>query len=844
MNCKTTKLLIAFALTLALIIPLTALSSGNAQLTDKIEPYPYVGAVPNPVGINQEVVIHVGSPRPLAHPQPGWYDLSVTIERPDGQTEVIDGITTDTTGGTAIVYVPTMVGTYKLQTHFPEQVLETTSRGIPAGTTMKESNSPVFELAVQQEPVPTYPGIPLPAEYWTRPIHSDFREWSIIGGHWLGYFQPTSSAPHSVTAPWVKFNDAPETAHILWAKPVAQGGIAGGQQESYGFVQGDAYEGKFITPVIIGGILFLNTENRGGWMGPGVAAIDLHTGEELWYNEDISVDFAQVMYVTGMNHHGVYGYLWETTRSTWKAYDPFTGRWLYTMENVPSGTMMYGPDGEIFIYTVDLENGWMTKFNNKLLNLHSTTGQIDYAGRGVHNEVFNISEGEDYDVIQEMYAAGIDYRDIPDPSGIEWNVSIPTDLPGGVYKVRDGIILGSDFSRGTTIADEVNLWAISIKPGTEGQLLWQTTWKVPAPYTNLAVEDVSVEDDVFIMVHREAVQLYGFRLSTGQKIWGPLEPHYFTDAWGYASGNSWDIITDGKIISGSYGGTVWCYDVQTGQTLWTYDIENPYGEFIMGPLFRFRPVFVSDGKLYIENTEHNPREPQLRSAPFIALDLETGEEVFRIDGLRGSEWSSTAIIGDGNIVTYNSHDNQVYNLGKGPSAITVEVQPKTASQDTALLIEGRVTDISPGTQDPRITLRFPDGVPAVADDSMSEWMQYVYMQFPHPSNVNGVDVTLSVIDSNNNSYEIGTATTDESGSYSFMWTPEISGKHTVIATFAGSKSYYPSTSQTAAGITEVETTPTESETDLPPTELYFAASTAAIIAAIVIVGLLLLRKRL
>lgn len=818
--------------------------SGNAQLTDKIEPYPYIGAVPNPVGINQEVVIHVGSPRPLAHPQTGWHDLSVTIEKPDGQTEVIDGINTDTTGGTAVVYVPTMEGTYKLQTHFPEQILETNSRGIPAGTTIKESTSSVLELIVQQEPVPTYPGIPLPTEYWTRPIHADLREWSDIAGNWLGYFQPTSASPHSVTATWSKYNDAPETAHVLWAKPVAQGGIAGGQQAPYGFVNGDAYEGKFITPVIIGGILFLNTENRGGWMGPGVTAIDLHTGKELWYRDDISVDFGQVMYVTGMNHHGVYGYLWDRQGSTWHAYDPFTGRWLYTMENVPSGTITFGPDGEIFIYTVNLRNGWMSKFNNKLLNLHSSTGLIDYAGRGVHGEVFDISEGEDYDVIQEMYAAGVNYRDIPDPSGIEWNVSITTNLPGSVYKVRDGIILGSDFSRGTTVADEVNLWAMSIEPGREGQVLWQTTWKVPAPYTNLAVEDVSVEDDVFVMVHREAVQLYGFRLSTGEKIWGPTEAHYFTDAWGYASGNSWDIITEGKLIAGSYGGTVWCHDVKTGEVLWTYDIENPYGEFIQGPRFRFRPAFVSDGKLYIENTEHNPREPQLRSAPFIALDLETGEEVFRIDGLRSSEWSSTAIIGDGNIVAFNSHDNQVYTLGKGPTATEVSIKNNVIPQGNSVLIEGKVTDISPGTQDPRITARFPDGVPAVADGNMSKWMQYVYMQFPCPSDINGLEITLSVIDSNNNSYDIGTTTTDASGSFSYMWTPEIPGKHTVIATFAGSKSYWPSFSQTAAGVTDPLPQPTEKAIiNLPPTELYFAISTVAIIAAIAIVGLLLLRKR-
>ena len=45
---------------------------------------------------------------------------------------------------------------------------------------------------------------------------------------------------------------------------------------------------------------------------------------------------------------------------------------------------------------------------------------------------------------------------------------------------------------------------------------------------------------------------------------------------------------------------------------------------------------------------------------------------------------------------------------------------------------------------------FPQGVPCVADSSMSDWMEYVYMQQPMPANVTGVPVVLSVLDSNNN----------------------------------------------------------------------------------------------
>ena len=70
---------------------------------------------------------------------------------------------------------------------------------------------------------------------------------------------------------------------------------------------------------------------------------------------------------------------------------------------------------------------------------------------------------------------------------------------------------------------------------------------------------------------------------------------------------------------------------------------------------------------------------------------------------------------------------------------------------------------------------------------MTVWMSYVYEQFVKPTNVQGVNVEISVIDSNGNLRTIGTATSDASGTYSLAWTPDIAGKYTVIATFAGHK---------------------------------------------------------
>jgi hypothetical protein len=155
-----------------------------------------------------------------------------------------------------------------------------------------------------------------------------------------------------------------------------------------------------------------------------------------------------------------------------------------------------------------------------------------------------------------------------------------------------------------------------------------------------------------------------------------------------------------------------------------------------------------------------------------------------------------------------------------------------------------VTDVSPGTKDFMRTARFPNGVPAVSDGSVGEWMKYVYTQFPRPTNVNGVEVTLSVLDSNGNFREIGKTTSDSDGFYSFAWIPDISGEFTVYASFAGSNSYFPSHAETAFSVDPAP--PTASPyplTVLPPTETYFAVSTIAIVIAIVVVGVLMLRKR-
>ncbi len=166
----------------------------------------------------------------------------------------------------------------------------------------------------------------------------------------------------------------------------------------------------------------------------------------------------------------------------------------------------------------------------------------------------------------------------------------------------------------------------------------------------------------------------------------------------------------------------------------------------------------------------------------------------------------------------------------------------------SLVISGMVTDIAAGTKQIEQAARFPNGVPAVSDASQSAWMQYVYMQKPKPTDVTGVTVSINVIDSNNNNRNIGTTTSDSSGAFSFQWTPDIQGKYTVIATFAGSESYYPSSSETSFAVDPDAPTAAPTATPIQSTmvDQYFVPAVAGIIAAIAIgfaITILVLRKR-
>jgi hypothetical protein len=235
--------------------------------------YAIIGATPNPIGVGQETLLALGLTQQLAFAPDGWEDITITVTKPDGTTETLGPFRTDSTGLTGAVYVPAVAGNYTLQTNFPKQKYQ--------GITYLASTSRLLVLIVQEEPVPYYPAHPLPSEYWTRPIDAQLREWYTISANWL-------TTPRNM---WVPYNDyAPETAHILWAKPLTVGGVVGGALGDaaldalgyHGFECGDAYEGKWQQRFIIGGKLIYQTRAEEEPQKE-YTCVDLHTGEELWH---------------------------------------------------------------------------------------------------------------------------------------------------------------------------------------------------------------------------------------------------------------------------------------------------------------------------------------------------------------------------------------------------------------------------------------------------------------------------------------------------------------------------------------------------------------------------------
>jgi len=812
--------------TITLILVLTAsamlisLPITNAQETK--ETYAFIGANPNPVGVGQEVLLHFGITDPLTLAYESWKDITVTVKLPNGNTETLGPYETDSTGGAGDIYTPNMVGEYVLQTHFPEQWYNFTGftmfGPVETHTLYKASDSDELTLVVQAEPIPDYPGVPLPAEYWTRPIDSQAREWYTIAGSWL-YDPDNRFAPNN--------EYAPEAAHILWTKPLTMGGLVGGDvglaesinQGAVGFGTGDAYEGIWSSRFIIAGKLYYATYAAGMILGSfpepvEYHCVDLHTGEELWtkvFMDNATINFAQILYYQGFNYMGAFAYLWITEGGydfwtgtylpgTWHAFNAYTGNWAFTINNVPSGTTLRDSNGGLYVLHVDQTNGWMGLWSMPAFIEASATGYYEYGGSWG-----NVVNGMTFDAGADTEAAA---------EGWDWNVTIPAELQGSVVASFFGDrVIGSNLvggMMGGTVPSSVQVWGLSLKQGEEGQVLFNESWVPPSDWItgnqSISWAAWSAEDKVGILWSKELRQHYGVSLETGEMIWGPSDSQYYLDQYEGTMLTS-HLIAYGRLYASGVAGILYCYNVTTGDLLWTYEARDPYTESPFSSNWWLGITFITAGKLYVGSAEHSGNQPLPRGAPFLCLNATTGDVIWRADGLfRQTGWGGLAIIGDSIIATMDTYDQRMYAIGRGASQTEAWIQKDVITQGNSVIIQGRVTDVSPGTEDSNLRVRFSDGVPAVSDESMNDWMLYIYKQFPRPEDVEGVKVFLKIQDPNGDWYSTY-VTTDSNGRFSHMWSPDIAGEYHVTAMFEGSKSYYPSEATTVFGVDQAPADP-------------------------------------
>jgi hypothetical protein len=839
-----------------------------------IPTYAYISVQPNPAGVGQQASLNfwIDQVPPTANQAWGdrWGNYTVKVTHPDGTTETLGPFTSDAAGGAHAYYTPSTIGNYTFQFFFGGQTLTGynlapgfTAASYPnIGDYYSPSNSSPYVLTVQQNQSPLLPTNPLPTGYWQRPIFANNLEWYTISGNWLGGGTGgNSGCTYNSTSNFVPFSTGPNTSHILWTKPYAPGGLIGGEfgnnQVDSNYYSTAQYECKF-AGVVINGILYYTKEPGASTSYMGWTAVDLRTGQTVWDQNQSATTWlrmGQIFDYVSPNQYGGLAYLWSTqatvspnTGSTFGMYDAMTGGWILNVVNATSPTWAYGAQGELLGYFINTTSNTLNMWNSsRCLLLGQSPQQV------------SVSTDNNW-MWRPLQGGQIDFK-----LGIQWSMPLTTTMtadngstvninsyyaqaagttayPMAITKVSD-IILVDNSAAGGRFQQPGYMVQEAYSPLT-GQLLWGPVKQTLTPWCRISVS--SIGNGVYTVLTYETQSVSAYSTANGQKIWGPVSLVTQNNPWGYYIFSS--IIGYNQLYVVDFGGNVWDLNLTNGNVIWKTSTNEaspigvagantPYGVWTIANI-----LCLADGKLYTMGG-HLYSPPLYNGGQLICFNATTGAMVWN-DLSFAITNSANGVLSDGYMVVPNAYDNQLYCYAKGQTAVTISAPDIAVSQGTSVLIKGTVTDQSPG----QTCLGVPaKGTPAISDASMTSWMEYLYQQQPMPTNATGVPVSIDVIDSNGNYRNIGTATSDTTGAFSLQWKPDVPGKYTVIATFAGSESYYSSAQETSFAVdSATATAPPQPVTAQPPTEMYIAAAAVAMIIAIAIVGALILisvRKR-
>ncbi len=753
---------------------------------------------PNPVGVNQPVdVTAILQPiPPLATDK--FSGMVITITKPDGTTETKGPYTSSPIGSQYFIYTPTMVGVYRFVFNYGGDTFK--------NGTFLPSTSPVTELVVQQNPVTAYNDIAIPTDYWTRPINAQNRLWYSIAGNWLTRAYSSHYGSFGEVTGYNPYSQAAMAPHVMWTKELTLGGLIGGDYGAYSYYGGHSYEPKFCPPIIMNGRLYYKvyqsaTSGGPGSIGTGFVCVDLRTGEQLWKNTQSVVTHGQIYNYMSGNQMGGIAYLWNIATPAYQMFDAFTGDLLVTYANATAGDVTYGSDGTMFVYILNAQRGWVAMWNSTKAGVAAGFDALTPAGLGQWRP-----KAGTYDWLK----------------GIQWNTTVPvrsiTTAAGGVSypSIRARQYSGNVmYAVGGGTAEARLHVAYSMTDGHELWAIERKDMNRAYPMFFMTGNDFYAQFDPLNMVY------VAYDLLTGTQKW-VSDPLVYP--WGqYIANSIGGIVADGKFYVGGMDGYLHCFDATNGKLLWRFTggnagLETPYGAYPMGS----GPI-VAGGVVYCGVGEHSPTNPLFRGGKLYALDANSGNKIWEMNG-----WISVQAIADGYLVAQNLYDNRIYCIGKGPSETTVAASPEVVAQGSGVLIKGMVTDQSTGQV----------GTAAISDANMNEWMAYVHQQQPCPTQATGIPVKLQAISSDGSTTDLGTVTSDSYGLFKKMWNPQNAGEYTIVATFQGTNSYGSSYSETAIGVQAAS----DAHEGTVANEVYYVIIALIIILILAIAVLLLLRR--
>jgi len=536
------------------------------------------------------------------------------------------------------------------------------------------------------------------------------------------------------------YSKAPNTAHILWKKSVERGGIIG--ETGYTTPLQAVPNTRSEAVASFGRIYYRYSDGSGSTLQPVVICLDQYSGETLWESHLAPV---------GAGGGGILA----IEVSTKLKEDPK----VMQRANAKFSLWVIGGGG---LWELDPLTGLT------LYNLVNPSLSGIYNDGAIYLTNFNMTANAAQTGVMTKWNTA--YKDV------EWTAPIPT------YNfINDDIIFrGVQGGGGIPYGQQIWTWnATTGEPIVQGAIV-DVYSSESAGRTTMAYGKWYFHSSTDLKVH--AVDLL-----TGKEVWASTPNEA---PWG-TFGSYVAAAGYGNYYQGTWDGYLSCYDAATGATKWrTFLGTNP--DNAMDANVPWGVPSIADGKIFITSGEHTPPNPFPRGNRLFCLNAYTGDILWSVPFMNGYSGFATPSSGisSGMLYGFNNYDGCLYSFGKGDSKTTVTAPLTSVPSGTGVLIQGFVLDQSAGAKD----------TPCVSDASQESWMQYLYQNKPNPGNATGVPVHLVAIDSIGTVIDIGHATSDSSGHYSYIWTPPAPDKYTIVANFDGTDSYYTSYGETAVGV--------------------------------------------